>query len=198
MLDIINYGNFKPTGKQDKKKQIILMHTSRNVENYLLSLKYRNNGKYEKIPNYVISRDGKILKLLNNNENTNLFNNVRLNKNSITISLENLGWVERQPLKNSYINWIGDIYKEKVFERKWRDYFHWQPYTDIQIEQTSNLCKMLSNELSIKKECVGHNTKINGVEKIEGIITRSNLDSEFTDVSPAFNFEQFIKYLEDE
>jgi hypothetical protein len=45
---------------------------------------------------------------------------------------------------------------------------------------------------------VEHNTKINGIEKFEGIVTKSNFDSDFTDVSPAFNFEYFIKQLYDE
>ena len=53
MIDVVKYGEFKPTGKQKKKKQIILSHTSRDVKNYLMSLKYRYNGKYDKIPNYV-------------------------------------------------------------------------------------------------------------------------------------------------
>ena len=45
MIDIIKYGDFKPLGKQKKKNQIILTHTGRNVENYLVSLRYRYNGK---------------------------------------------------------------------------------------------------------------------------------------------------------
>ena len=198
MIDVINYGNFKPIGKQKKKKQIILSHTSRDVNNYLMSLKYRYNGKYDKIPNYVVDREGKILKLLNDNEHSNYFSEPNVNRNSIIICLENLGWMEKEPLKNSHINWIGNIYKEKIYEKKWRDYFFWQPYTEIQIETTAELCKKLIKELSIKKECIGHNTKINGVERYEGIVTKSNFDVEFTDVSPAFNFEQFINQIENE
>ena len=198
MIDIVKYGEFKPTGKQKKKKQIILTHSSREIKNYLMSLKYRYNGKYDKIPNYVINREGKILKLLNDNEHTNYFSDVNINRNSIIICLENLGWMEKEPLKNSHINWIGNIYKEKIYEKKWRDYFFWQPYTEIQIENTVELCKKLTKELSINKECIGHNTKINGVERYEGIVTKSNFDIEFTDVSPAFNFEQFINQLENE
>jgi N-acetyl-anhydromuramyl-L-alanine amidase AmpD len=106
--------------------------------------------------------------------------------------------MEKEPLKNSHINWIGNIYKEKIYEKKWRDYFFWQPYTEIQIENTVELCKKLTKELSINKECIGHNTKINGVERYEGIVTKSNFDIEFTDVSPAFNFEQFINQIENE
>jgi N-acetyl-anhydromuramyl-L-alanine amidase AmpD len=198
MSDIIQYGEFKPTGKQKKKKQIILAHTSRDVKNYLMSLKYRYNGKYDKIPNYVIDREGKVLQLLNNNEHSNYFTEPNINRNSIIICLENLGWLEKEPLKNSHINWIGNIYKEKIYEKKWRDYFFWQPYTEIQLEKTAELCNHLIKELSISKECIGHNTKINGVERYEGIVTKSNFDSEFTDVSPAFNFEQFIKLIENE
>jgi N-acetyl-anhydromuramyl-L-alanine amidase AmpD len=198
MLDVIEYGNFKPTGKQKKKKQIILSHTSRDVETYLMSLKYRYNGKYDKIPNYIVDRDGKILKLLNDNEHTNYFSDPNVNRNGIIICLENLGWLEKEPLKNSHINWIGNIYKEKIYEKKWRDYFFWQPYTEIQIENTVELCKKLTKELSINKECIGHNTRINGIERYEGIVTKSNFDSEFTDVSPAFNFVQFLKHIEDE
>ena len=198
MIDVVKYGEFKPTGKQKKKKQIILSHTSRDIKNYLMSLKYRYNGKYDKIPNYVINREGKILKLLNDNEHSNYFPEPNINRNSIIICLENLGWMEKEPLKNSHINWIGNIYKEKIYEKKWRDYFFWQPYTEIQIEKTAELCNHLMNELSITKECIGHNTKINGVERYEGIVTKSNFDSEFTDVSPAFNFEQFIKLIENE
>jgi N-acetyl-anhydromuramyl-L-alanine amidase AmpD len=194
MIDIVKYGEFK----QKKKKQIILTHSSREIKNYLMSLKYRYNGKYDKIPNYVINREGKILKLLNDNEHSNYFSDTNINRNSIIICLENLGWMEKEPLKNSHINWIGNIYKEKIYEKKWRDYFFWQPYTEIQIENTVELCKKLTKELSINKECIGHNTKINGVERYEGIVTKSNFDIEFTDVSPAFNFEQFINKIENE
>jgi hypothetical protein len=66
MVDIIDYKKFKPKGKQKKKNQIILTHTSRNITDYLNSIKYRYNGNYYKIPNYIITRDGKVLQLLDN------------------------------------------------------------------------------------------------------------------------------------
>jgi len=73
MLDIIKYGNFKSVGKQKKKRQIILCHTSREVEEYLASLKFRYNGKYDKIPNYVVTTEGKVLQLLDDASYTNYF-----------------------------------------------------------------------------------------------------------------------------
>jgi len=198
MIDIIKYGEFKPVGKQKKKHQIILTHTSRNINDYLLSLKFRLNGKYKKIPNYIITREGKILQLLGNNEHSEFFKDQNINRNSIIVSLENLGWLEKEPLTDHYINWLGDIYKGNVFERKWRDYFFWQPYTESQIENLGKLCKELFETLKIKPQIIEHNTKINGIEKYVGVITKSNFDINFTDVSPAFKFNDLLKYIENE
>ena len=198
MVDVEKYGEFKSLGKNKKKSQIILIHTSRNVENYLQSLKYRYNGKFKKIPNYIITKNGKVLQLLNNNEYSEIFPKESIDKNSIVICLENLGWLQKEPLKDYYVNWIGDIYKGKAFEKKWRDYFFWDPYTEEQITSTVELIKKLFEETGIKKNIIGHNTKINGVEKYEGVTTRSNYDSIFTDVNPSFSFENFIKEVDNE
>jgi N-acetyl-anhydromuramyl-L-alanine amidase AmpD len=194
-MEIIKYGDFKPLGKQKKKSQIILTHTCRNVENYLASLRYRYNGKFDKIPNYIIKKDGTIVKLLENIEHTNYYKEINVNRNGIFISLENLGWLEKQPLENHYVNWIGDIYKGEVFERKWRDYFFWDKYTDKQMTSLVSLCEEVTKSMNIRKDLIGHNTKINGIQKFEGIITRSNLDSNFTDINHSFNFDNFAKML---
>lgn len=196
--DIIKYGEFNHIGKNNDKYQLIICHTSREVNEYLTSLKFRYNGKYTKVPHYVITREGRILQLLKDQEYVEFFDNFYLNKNSIVISLENLGWLEKEPLKNYYINWIGNIYKEKVFEKKWRDYFFWQPYTEEQLKSCSYLCNLLMKKFSIDKKCIGHNTKVDGIEKYVGIVTKSNFDVNYTDVSPAFKFEEFIKYIENE
>jgi N-acetyl-anhydromuramyl-L-alanine amidase AmpD len=135
---------------------------------------------------------------LGNTEHSEYFKDPDINRNSIIVSLENLGWLQKEPLKDYYVNWIGDIYKGNVFEKKWRDYFFWQPYTDIQVQSTSILCNMLFKEMSIKPMVVGHNTKINGIEKYEGVVTKSNFDVNFTDVSPSFNFEEFLKKIDNE
>lgn len=195
---IEKYGDFKPTGKQKKKHQIILTHSSRNGLEYLQSLKYRYNGDFKRIPNYFISRDGVVLQFLNNSEHTNFFREPNINRNSIIICLENLGWLQKEPLTDYYVNWIGDIYKGKVFEKKWRDYYFWQPYTEKQLDSTVELCKELFKDMSISPTIVGHNTKINGIQKYEGVVTRSNFYSDRTDLSPAFNFEEFLKKIEHE
>ena len=198
MLNVEKYGNFKPAGKQKRKKQIILSHTSREVEEYLTSLKFRYNEKYDKIPNFVITRYGKILQLLPESGHSNFFKVENINRNGVIVSLENLGWLEKKPLSSHYINWKGSIYNEKVYEKKWRDYFFWQPYTKNQIESLVTLCKKLTEDLHIEKRCIGHNTKVEGVEQYEGILCRSNYETFYTDLNPSFSFETFEKLLENE
>ena len=198
MLNIQKYGEFKPTGNQKKKKQIILCHTSREVGEYLSSLKFRYNGSFDRIPNYVVTREGKVLQLLSNTSHTNYFPDENVNRNSVIICLENLGWLEKKPLSNSYINWKGSIYNEQVYEKKWRDYFFWQPYTTSQLKSTADLCNQLIQTLRIENRCIGHNTKVEGSTKYEGIVSKSNFNSNFTDLNPSFNFEAFRKLLENE
>jgi len=198
MMNIIHQNEFKSCGEHDKKTQIILTHTSRGASNYITSLKHRLNGNYNKIPNYIVKKNGEIIQLLKNSEYSNIIDNPNVNKQSIVVCLENLGWLEKEPLKKYHVNWIGDIYYGNVFDKKWRDYFFWDPYTKIQTEKTFELCMMILNKESIKPQFVGHNTKINGIEKYEGIVSRSNFDTKYTDINPSFNFEFFLNEMEHE
>lgn len=192
------YEDFKSEGIHKKKSQIILCHTSREVNEYLTSLKFRYNGKYNKIPHYIITKKGDILNTLQDNKFSKIFEEEKTNKNSIVISLENLGWFERKPLSTNYINWNRSIYKGEVFEKKWRDYFFWDLYPEQQMGSLSELCKEICENLEIPKKCTGHNTKIEGIKNFEGIVSRSNFDTRFTDLSPAFDFEKFLKKIEHE
>jgi len=180
------------------KKQIVLINTSISIKSYLKSLELRHFNEFNRVPNYVITKEGQILKTLEDNQYTKLLNSKMINQQSIIISLENLGWLEKEPLKNYHINWIGDIYKEKVFEKKWREKFFWDPYTKKQIDCLVFLCKKLCKSYNINLESIGHNTKINGAESFNGIISRSNFDETKTDLSPAFDFEMFEKKLKNE
>ena len=130
MTEIIDRKFNTFSGENSNKTKIFLTHTSRNVEEYLTSLKYRHFGKYNKIPNYIITKDGYILQTLDDEKYSEYIGVKSFDKESIVISLENLGWLEKEPLKNHHINWIGSIYSEKVFEKKWREKFFWDPYTE--------------------------------------------------------------------
>lgn len=198
MLEIKKYGKFPKFEKNKKKKQIILCHSHRPKENYLNSLKYRKNGDYEKIPNYFITKDGDILNLISDDSYSKFFNDNDVNKNSIIICLENLGWLIKTPLGLSYSNWIGDIYSRTIFERKWKDKIFWEPYSEEQLNSLVELSKKLLTKFSIDNKFIGHNTKVDGVKLFNGIVCRSNYNSRYTDISPAFEYEKFKNLIEND
>lgn len=198
MIELKKIGDFDSLLSNYEKKQIILCHSSREVSEYLTSLNVRYGMGLDKIPNYVIDREGNLFQLLDDYKFSNFFPSETINKKSIIISLENLGWLEKKPLSTDYINWKGNIYNGVVYEKKWRDYFYWQPYTDIQIQNTALLCMELINKFGIKKQVIGHNTKVDYVEHFEGIVCRSNFSTRYTDLNPSFNFIKLENYIEDE
>lgn len=198
MLEIIKYGDFKPTGKQKIKNKIVLINTFRDIKNYLISLKYRHNGNYDKIPNYVITKKGEVLNLLNDDEYSNFFNKDILNYNSIVVAIENLGWIEKNKNTGLNNNWIGDIYNGEPYYKKWRDYDFWDTYTDEQINKLSLLCLYICKNMKIEKKFIGHNTKTDIDKKFNGIISRSNIYKTYTDISPSFDIKLFEKKLEND
>ena len=111
--------------------------------------------------------------------------------------MENLGWVNKNTLSTTYSNWLGDKITN-VHEKKWRNKFFWDKYSDEQLKSLVELCEILCEQFNIPKKFIGHNTKINGVEKFKGIINRSNLSEDYTDLSPAFNFVYLLENFNDE
>ena len=193
MVKIEKIEGLTSKGNHSKKRQIILTHTRRNIRDYIVGIKTRLNGEYTHIPHFIIDRDGKIFQLLEQNSYSEYMDVSSINKNSVIISLENLGWLRKNPLSGHYINWIGDVYKGKIFEKKWRGHFFWQPYTIKQINSLKKLTKKLCEEMGIPFHSIGHNVKVDKVENFNGIVSCSNFDAESTDVNPAFNFDIFIK-----
>lgn len=179
--------------EENQKDRIILTHTSREGGDYLKSLECRYNGEYDKLPHYVILKNGEIKKICDDNRVTNYFDDKEINQNSIVISLENLGWLNKDILSTTYSNWINQKVKGKVKERKWRQKFFWDLYTEEQTETLIQLCNELCEKHDIPKKFVGHNTHLNSLDNFKGILNRSNFYSEYTDLSPAFNFVYLLE-----
>ena len=198
MPDIKKYGKFSNFEKNKKKKQIILCNSFRPQGEYLNSLKYRFNGNYKKIPNYFITKSGDVLNLISDDSYGSFFSDNDVDKNLIVISLENLGWLQKTPLGLSHSNWIGDIYSNSIFERKWRNKIFWEPYSSEQLESLIELSKKLLKKFSIDNKFVGHNTKIEGIKLYNGIVCRSNYSNRYTDLSPAFDYEYFKNEIEND
>ena len=198
MLKITNYDGFKPLGKQKNKNKIILINTFRDIKGYLISLKYRHNGEYDKIPNYVITKKGEILRLLGDSGYSNLFDDKLIKYNSIVIAIENLGWLEKNKDRGMNINWIGDIYNGEPYYKKWRDYDFWDVYTEAQMNSLVSLCSEICDRMKISKKFIGHNIKTDISLKFNGILSRSNIYKSYTDVSPSFDIKLFEKKLEND
>ena len=198
MLKITNYDGFKPLGKQKNKNKIILINTFRDIKGYLVSLKYRHNGEYDKIPNYVITKKGEILRLLGDSGYSNLFDDKLIKYNSIIIAIENLGWLEKNQDRGMNINWIGDIYNGEPYYKKWRDYDFWDVYTEAQMNSLASLCSEICDRMKINKKFIGHNIKTDINLKFNGILSRSNIYKSYTDVSPSFDIKLFEKKLEND
>jgi len=195
-MDSINFADLKHKGRFKNKRQIILTHTSRPINYYLTGLRTRHYGSYDKIPHFVISREGKVFSLINSETYSNILDILSHNKRSIIISLENLGWLKKNPLQNNYKNWIGDVTNEEVFRRKWRGHFFWHNYTEVQMDKLVELCNHLTEKHNIPLKCIGHNVKVDRAEKYEGITSKSNYDRICTSLSPAFDFDLFINKIE--
>jgi len=188
----------KPVGRSKNKKQIILTNTCRDLKEYISSLKYRYNGNNKILPHYIITRSGDILNVIPPETYSNFLDNRLQNKQSIIITLENLGWLRKNPLSKGYLNWIGNVYNGDIYDRKWRGYNFWQPYTDEQTKSLKNLISELCDEFNIPHVFIGHNVKVEGIQKYNGIVSLSNYDNKHTSLNPAFNFDIFINKTKDE
>jgi N-acetyl-anhydromuramyl-L-alanine amidase AmpD len=198
MVDLSELTDFNFQGENFKKNQIILVETKRNFKDYIKSLKYRYNKKNTYLPNFIVTKEGEIYKILDSEKYSNYMQDQELDKNAIIIALENHGWLKKNALDNTFLNWVGDIYKKEVFEKKWRDQLFWDPYNEKQIEELSKLTNQLCEEFNIPKTCIDSNVRQDGVENFRGIVTKSNFDFIHKDVNPSFNFKLFKKNLENE
>jgi N-acetyl-anhydromuramyl-L-alanine amidase AmpD len=196
--NLSTYNEFKTVGVSNIKKQIILTDSKRGYKNYINSLIYRYNKKNLYLPHYLITKDGEVFQFIEPESYTNYMDNEDVNRFGIIISLENYNWLKKNPLEDTYVNWIGDIYKQKAYEKKWRDHFFWDPYTDVQLEKLSLLIAELCEKFNIPKKCLGNNVKHDDVEYFKGVVTRSNYDFIYKDVNPSFNFKRLEELLENE
>ena len=181
--------------KNLRKTQIMLANTNRRAEDYITSLKLRHNGNYNKLPHYLITKKGDVVNILKPNKVSDFFGYDKVDKQIVVILLENLGWLRPKKTKVGLCDWLGKTYIGDVFEKKWRGKLLWEPYTVKQLETLGYLLKEICSDFNISTDFIGHNVKVEGVEKFKGIVTRSNYSEYFKDISPAFNFDKIKEIL---
>jgi len=172
---------------KEGSNQVILCNSNRNAKDFLKSLKLRVNGKYEKIPNYFIEKNGKV-HTLNKKDVTKLYFKGYHDSGVIVVCLENVGWLTRRSSDGRYVDWLGDIYNSKVHEKKWRGKLFWDEYSSVQINETAKLIKEVCNKNDIPNNFIGHNVLVEGIENFRGVTSRSNYSEYWTDINPSFNF----------
>jgi N-acetyl-anhydromuramyl-L-alanine amidase AmpD len=100
-----------------------------------------------------------------------------------------MGWLKRRHQDGKYVTWLGDIYNNKVYEKKWRGRIFWDTYSEKQLKGVLELIKKICEEYTIPFEFIGHNVIVDGVENFNGVVCRSNYNEYWRDVNPSFNFE---------
>jgi hypothetical protein len=186
--------NYHPT--KTKKSQILLAGSQRKNSNNLLRLKRKDFGLSKRWPMFTIRRDGKIFQHFDPHYYSDFMDNKEIDKKIISVVLENMGMVYYDYEKNEYINWINESCGEDVvFEKVWKNQRYWESYTEEQFRACVNLCIHLCRTYGIKQDCLGHYVFQEETINFKGIITRSNYNSDFSDLNPSFDFKRFLKEL---
>ena len=194
----------KETHKTDKgfykvkhdKTQIILAGSLRKDNHHIKRFETRNGGKSKTWCTYTIDREGKIFQHYDPKYYSDYMGNKEIDKKSISIVLENMGMLFYDYESSKYLNWVHDeCASNLVFERKWNGHTYWEIYTNEQFKSTVELCKYLIDEFDIEMDSLGFNVFYEDTINYEGMVCRSNYDSDYTDLNPSFDFKRFLNCL---
>ena len=183
------------TKTKAKKKQIILTNTTCTFEEYLVKIKTRYNGKYTKVPCFSISRDGDVYQHYDVNSYNDMLSEYGIEKNGITVALENVGWLHKDVITGKLVDWKGSYYTKSVINIPWRGKKVWADYTETQYTKLVELIDYLSLKHGIEKDFVGTNIIIDKPGQHKGILNRSNYSKNYYDLSPAFDFKKLTKLI---
>lgn len=184
--------------KEFKKNKIIMGSTFSKNMNHFIGWEKRYNGNNKKTASFTINFNGEIFQHFNPKYYSSFTGIDTIDKESISIILENEGYLFKLNENNKYVDWFGDIYNREdiVFEKKWRNYNYWAPYTTEQLESTIKLCNSLCNQFNIKMVSTPNNVKIDDLNEFNGVLYKSNLYKHFTDLNPSWDFSEFKNKLE--
>ena len=124
-IDNLNGVKLNIVKRKSKKTQIFLYDTQRRIDEYIMKLKYRQNGKYDDIPHFIITKQGKVIQIFDTKYSSKTFGTQNIDKKQIKIVMENLGWLNKNTITGVLYNWIGDPYRAEPYVKKWRNYYFW-------------------------------------------------------------------------
>jgi len=181
-----------------KKKQIILLNSSCVLDEYLTKLRTRFNGKYNRLPCFFITQTGEIYQHFNPVYYSKLMEPQQIEKHSITIALENVGWLYRDSLTGKLTTWKGVEYSGEYVEIPWRNKKYWATYSEDQYTKLAELIDYLCIEHNIIKDFIGNNIVVNKPNNYKGILNRSNYSKNYYDLSPATDFKKLNELINKE
>ena len=182
-----------------KKDKIVIGITNTTKMTHYNGWTKRFNGKYNKTAMFTVTTEGIVYEHFSPNFFSNYMGNSNLTESTITIVLENEGWLNKDLVtKNKYINYVGHIYNrnESVVEKNWRGQKYWAPFTEEQINATIKLTSKLCDKFNIPVKAIAHNTNIDNANNYKGVLYRSNFNKYYTDITPAWNCKNFKNKLE--
>ena len=192
VLTTNNYNKIENT-----KKRIIFGNTFSKDMKHFIGWEHRNGGKYKKTTSYTIDKLGNIHNHFDPKYQSDYFKDDNLNDTSIIILIENEGQLSKNDDKNEFYTYLGNIYRveDDVVDIKWKSNRYWSPYNEKQYKSALKLVDELIDRFDIPRYSVGHNTLVSDLRGF-GVIFKSNMESNFTDMSPAWNFKRFKREIE--
>ncbi len=179
------------------KTQIILGGSLRKENFHINRLKHKDGGKSKSFCTYSIDREGNVFQHYDPKYYSDFMGDKNIDKKSISIVLENMGMLFYDYETSKYLNWILDECSEEfMYERKWNGHTYWEQYSEEQFNSTVELIKFLIKEFDIELDCLGFNVFYENTLNYEGIVTRSNYNSDYSDLNPSFDFKLFLEELE--
>lgn len=184
--------------EETQKTQIVLGNTFNHEMRHFFGWQHRYNGKYNKTAAFTIDAAGFVYKHFEPKYKSNFFELEELNDKSIVILLENYGSLNKDNEKKKFITWLGDIYNksEEIVDKRWRNNRFWDPYTEEQLNSCLELVNQLCSQFDIPKKVISHNTKIDNFFDYKGVLYRSNLEKNCTDLNPSWFYNIFKEKLE--
>ena len=176
------------------KKQIILAFSLRKDDHYLKHMQIKEFGKTKKWNTYTITRDGIVYEHYNPIYYTDFIGNKKIDKQSISIVIENMGALIKNDDK--YINWVNEICdKKNVIEFRWMGDKYWEIINSKQYNATIELCNKLCKDFNINKNIIDFHSYNKDANKFEGILFRSNIIEDTTDINPTFDIDKINNWL---
>jgi N-acetyl-anhydromuramyl-L-alanine amidase AmpD len=182
--------------RKQEKTQIILAGSLRKENFHIKRWASKKIDETKTWAHFTIDRSGNIYQHFDHRYYSDFMGDKDVDRKSISIVLENMGYLYYDNETEKYLNWLNEECPEElVFEKKWNGYVYWEKYTKEQMKSCIDLCKYLCEEEIIEVESIGHNVYYGNSEQFEGILTRSNYNSDYTDLNPSFDFKLFLNEM---